>query len=121
MAKKKAVKTVYDLVRDLEAQMLSSYKRWKTLFTTGGSDPSWSDGVNLNLVRNHINYYKRQIEELLLGRFIDYPDTYWYPEPKVVPQNFSVTDRTTMQGEVLTANKTLKYNDVMKFNWEEVM
>lgn len=36
---------------------------WQWLYENGGSDPTWPDGVNLNLVRNHIIYFKGQIEE----------------------------------------------------------
>lgn len=45
------------------AELEKSYAHWQALYDHGGSDPTWSDGVNLNLVRNHIYYYKRQIEE----------------------------------------------------------
>lgn len=41
-----------------------SIQRWKFLDTHGGSDPFWSDGCNMNLVRNHILYYRRQLELL---------------------------------------------------------
>ena len=34
------------------------------MYTQGGSDPFWADGVNLNLVRNHILYYRKRIDEL---------------------------------------------------------
>lgn len=40
-----------------------SYRRWAELYEKGGQDPFYPDGINLNLVRNHIIYYKRQIEE----------------------------------------------------------
>jgi len=44
-------------------ELEKSYARWRNLYENDGSDPFWPDGVNLNLVRNHIIYYKRQIEE----------------------------------------------------------
>ena len=40
-----------------------AYAQWESLYKQGGSDPFYPDGVNLNLVRNHILYFKRQIEE----------------------------------------------------------
>ncbi len=39
-----------------------AYGRWKDLYENGGSDPFYADGVSLNLVRNHIIFYKQQIE-----------------------------------------------------------
>ena len=45
------------------AELEKAYAHWQALYDHGGSDPTWPDGVNLNLVRNHIYYYKRQIEE----------------------------------------------------------
>lgn len=40
-----------------------AYARWQDIYENGGSDPFYADGVGLNLVRSHIIYYKRQIEE----------------------------------------------------------
>ena len=48
-----------NLLEELE----KAYAQWESLYKQGGSDPFYPDGVNLNLVRNHILYFKRQIEE----------------------------------------------------------
>ena len=44
-------------------ELEKAYAQWESLYQQGGSDPFYPDGVNLNLVRNHILYFKRQIEE----------------------------------------------------------
>ena len=44
-------------------ELEKAYAQWESLYKQGGSDPFYADGVNLNLVRNHILYFKRQIEE----------------------------------------------------------
>ena len=44
-------------------ELKKAYAQWESLYKQGGSDPFYPDGVNLNLVRNHILYFKRQIEE----------------------------------------------------------
>ena len=44
-------------------ELEKAYAQWESLYLQGGSDPFYPDGVNLNLVRNHILYFKRQIEE----------------------------------------------------------
>lgn len=45
------------------AGLEKAYAHWQRLYENGGSDPFWPDGVNLDLVRNHIIYFKGQIEE----------------------------------------------------------
>lgn len=42
--------TIESLAEELE----SDYARWDELLTNGGSDPTWSDGVNMNLVQGRI-------------------------------------------------------------------
>ena len=48
----------------LEAQVQADVAHWHDLKANGCSDPFWPDGVNMNLVRNHIIYALRQIAEL---------------------------------------------------------
>ena len=42
-----------ELVRDIE--------RWQHINEHGCNDPFWTDGSNMNLVRNHVIYHKRII------------------------------------------------------------
>lgn len=48
----------------LEKECTKSYERWDDLFHNGGQDPFWEDGVNLNLVRNHIIYAQREMQRI---------------------------------------------------------
>jgi hypothetical protein len=73
---------------DLAAELQNEYDRWEELYTHGGSDPGWTDGVNLDLVRNHIIYYKRQVEETMEPS--KYPDIYYRELPPVVPKDYMV-------------------------------
>ena len=41
-----------------EEELRKSYQNWEYLSHFGGHDPGWPDGVNMNLVRNHIIYEK---------------------------------------------------------------
>jgi len=68
-----------------------SFARWEDIYHNGCSDPSWPDGVNLNLVRNHIHNYKRRLEENMpLG---GYPAVYYRPDPpKVDPDYIAQAD-----------------------------
>ena len=47
-----------------EQQLMDSFLRWEYIYTHGCSDPFYEDGYNINLVRNHIIYGKRKLEEL---------------------------------------------------------
>lgn len=65
MAKKSKLKTPQEQMQEAVAELVERHNRWQNLYENGGSDPSWSDGVNLNLVRNHIHFTKRKIEKLV--------------------------------------------------------
>jgi hypothetical protein len=49
---------------DIQADIDREYENWKYLHDHGGQDPFWSDGVNMNLIRNHIIYYRKELAEL---------------------------------------------------------
>lgn len=66
--------------------MRTEYARWQTLYEQGGSDPLYSDGVNLALVRNHIIRVKQQIEKELM--ITEYPKEYYDDLPPEVAQDY---------------------------------
>lgn len=68
---------------NLEEELKQEYDRWNYLYTHGGSDPFWSDGCNMDLVRNHIIYTKKKMEEV--GQLTD---TYYRDLPPVVEKNY---------------------------------
>lgn len=55
----------------------------ENLYRYGGSDPFWSDGCNLNLVRNHILYYKNQLKEMN-----PIPEAFYKETPPEVDQSY---------------------------------
>lgn len=59
---------------NLKDQLMESVKRWHTLKEVGGSDPFWEDGVNMNLVRNHIIYYINECEKAGIKVDVKVPD-----------------------------------------------
>ena len=90
-----AVKDKYLELARLTKELTSSYARWEYLFEYGGQDPFWPDGVNLDLVRNHILSYKDSIRELVeaeseeLSLFgLSYPDIYYRETPMEVPGDY---------------------------------
>ena len=70
----------------LVAKMEESYARWNQIKTEGSGDPFWEDGVNMNLVRNHIISYRRQILEITGEDNL--PEIFKREIPPEVPQNF---------------------------------
>lgn len=67
-----------------EEELKDSFKRWSYLKEYGGSDPTYSDGVNMNLIRNHIIYYKHKIEETTPP----YPEIYYKDTPPEVDMDY---------------------------------
>ena len=70
---------------DLGVEIADRIDRWNHLCEFGGKDPTYADGVNMNLVRNHILIAKRKCEKELDG---DYPQEYYFPTPDVVDPDY---------------------------------
>ena len=98
---------------DYAAELESDYERRDELFTQGGSDPFWSDGVGLNLVRNHIMYDKQKLaeqENTLLGL----PEVYYREIPPEVDNNYMARPDEIRQNarkamEIIDADENLKF------------
>ena len=65
-------------------QIKSEIAHWKHINECGCNDPFWPDGCNMNLVRNHIIYYRGKIEELCMEQDMTLPPEYYLPVPKEV-------------------------------------
>ena len=53
-----------EMISSWALQCSVSYEQWQSIFENGCQDPFWEDGINLNLVRNHIIYFQRQMNDL---------------------------------------------------------
>ena len=71
---------------DYAAELQKEYDRWTEIYTNGCSDPFWPDSTNLELIRNHLIYYRRQIEESM--RPGDYPAIYFKELPPEVDRGY---------------------------------
>lgn len=71
---------------ELGRKISESLSRWKDLKEHGGSDPFWPDGVNMNLVRNHVMAFKRECESQLSPE--EYPPEYHLETPPVVSSDY---------------------------------
>ena len=56
------------MISDLIKSLKESFAHWSEIKENGTRDPFWPDGVNLNIVRNHILNYKEEIERLSAGQ-----------------------------------------------------
>lgn len=98
---------------DYAAALENDYARWDELFTKGGSDPSWADGVNLNLVRSHLLYDKEQLakqENSLFGL----PDVYYRETPPEVDNDYmarpdEIRENARKAMEIIDADENLKF------------
>ena len=71
---------------DYAAALENSFARWDFIHEYGCSDPFWADGVNMNLVRNHIMYYKQQLSEEATLFLL--PKAYYREVPPEVDNNY---------------------------------
>ena len=97
---------------DYRKGIIDSISRWKFINENGCNDPAWPDGCNMNLVRNHILYYKKKISELCSQDGFSMPEEYYIPTPPEVDNNFMANlkqkdrvERLRKYGNVLTTVK----------------
>lgn len=69
------------------------YRHWKEKVVEGYSDPFYSDGVNLNLARNHIIYHREKIKEICEAIGQDPPEEVGWELPPEMDRDFMVKDR----------------------------
>lgn len=75
--------------KQLEKELNDSFRRWAHIVKHGAGDPHWEDGVNMNLVRNHIIYYKLKCEEAGF-----YPEAYYLDVPPEASNTYMVSKRS---------------------------
>lgn len=73
-------------MESLAASITETYERWNFYLNGGGSDPTWEDGGNMNLLRNHILYYRRQMEDICKDG--NFPEIYYRELPPEMPMKY---------------------------------
>ena len=105
MAEKRTVQELNEMIDEAVAH-------WNDVYENGCSDPFWPDGCNLNLIRNHVIYYLKQLEEVQkqpiqlsffeeIGQGTD--PTADRRIPMKVPHSYMAKDRVVI-GELLRAS-----------------
>lgn len=98
---------------DFATALENEYARWDKVFTEGGSDPFWSDGANLSLIRSQILYCKEQLakqENSLFGL----PEVYYREIPPEVDCNYmarpdEIRANARKAMEIIDSDENLKF------------
>lgn len=100
------------------SELIQSVKHWKDINENGCSDPFWSDGDNMNLVRNYILFHKKNISDICSENGFSFPEEYYIPIPPEVPRGYMANlkqqrrvERLRQMGNRLTTKKT-HYDDL---------
>lgn len=100
------------MINRLRNRLIHEFAIWEHLRTQGGQDPFWPDGTNMNLTRNHIISYKRDIEELCSKEGFTLPEEYYFPTPSEVDKEYMAnlnqrdrTQRLKQMGAKLTTKR----------------
>ncbi|HIZ80693.1 MAG TPA: hypothetical protein H9722_01190 [Candidatus Mediterraneibacter pullistercoris] len=115
MKKKTPEQTIEILAQDIVREVGA----WEYKNENGCSDPFWTDGMNMNLNRNHIIYDKRQIEKVCRDNGLPLPEEYYTPTPPEVSNyymaNLKNKRRVQMIGnrEMLTTKRNKYDRDQM--------
>ena len=91
---------------------------WNHINENGCNDPFWPDGCNMNLTRNHIISYKRDVAGLCEETGMQLPEEYFLKIPPEVDDNYMANlkqqarvDRLKQQGDKLSLKKTKFVDD----------
>ena len=71
---------------DYAAELRKAYDQWDYYNEHGGCDPTYADGYNMNHLRRHIQFHRKQIEENL--NLFGYPEIYYREVPPEVDPNY---------------------------------
>lgn len=80
--------TLEQELKEHRDRIIEEREDWKYINEHGCNDPSWPDGSNMNLVRNHILYYRVKIEEICKETCMPLPEEYFLPVPPEVPETY---------------------------------
>lgn len=73
-----------DELEKYRKELVEDIERWQYINEHGCNDPFWTDGSNMNLVRNHVIYHKRIIFNICQEAGMPLPDEYYMATPPLV-------------------------------------
>ena len=54
-------------ITQIAEEITTEFNRWEYISLHGCSDPFWTDGINMNLIRNHIIYWYHILADRTMG------------------------------------------------------
>nr|DAE80103.1 MAG TPA: hypothetical protein [Caudoviricetes sp.] len=82
------IQTAEDKVKEYCQCIRREIEHWKDINQNGCNDPFWSDGCNMNLIRNHIIYYQSKIREACTENQLPLPDECYLSIPPEVDNQY---------------------------------
>lgn len=82
------IQTAEDKVKEYCQCIRREIEHWKDINQNGCNDPFWSDGCNMNLVRNHIIYYQSKIREACTENQLPLPEECYFSIPPEADNNY---------------------------------
>ena len=105
MSTKKKMPTPEEQLAELIHELLQELDWWKSTNEFGCNDPFWADGTNMNLIRNHVLYFKGEIQEHCEKYGLNLPNEYFIPTPPEVPENYMAPGSMDAGDEHQTARR----------------
>lgn len=93
--RKKRALTPEEFLQKQEIKLKIEIDHWADIMQNGCYDPFWTDGVNMNLTRNHILYYKNMILATCDVCGLTIPATYYLPTPPEVDDRYMAKIKPT--------------------------
>lgn len=93
-----------------EQSLKEDFLRWEHMSQYGGSDPFWSDGVNMNLLRNHIIHNKRELEKKISSKE-ELPEIYYRETPPEADENYYVHSGRIRDEAIKILDQYLNHED----------
>ena len=96
----------------LRKRVREDIDRWFWYRDHGGQDPFWQDGVNMNLIRNHLISFKNDIQSICAAEGWVLPEEYFIPIPDVVDPTYMADPKSprmnTIRGRA--THKRIRYD-----------
>lgn len=113
-------KTIEQELTECRENIVSSIEHWEDINKNGCNDPTRQDGCNMNLVRNHILYYKRKIAEICGEKNISFPSEYYLPTPPEAEDSYMANLKQTSRVERIRKYGGKITADRVKFNKQQL-
>ena len=111
-------KTVEQRVNEWKKNIVDELAHWKEINENGCNDPFWADGCNMNITRNHIIGYKRELAKICEENGLTLPSEYYRPLPPEVDNRYMANlnqkervERLTEMGRRKITTKKKKYDE----------